>query len=259
MVIQAFFSVRIRPTPGCGSGSRGSPAGQPFVRRSELRSGRVGGGGPCLGLPAGGLDSARLRFELLTPGTLWMDDLRVAGEPLGDRAAQRPRPAGGPARLPREALRRLRPAGGLALGPASQHVAAAGRRDRREPAPPAPHDPDRRHDCPTARSPPSVRSAGPGSIPPPAGAFPMSRDADVGAREAPRAVTSGEERRGRCSSRAARSASRRSRWSRPCAHRRAGIRQDRAGDRRGGPAPAALGGRREPRGGRCIGSATGRA
>jgi hypothetical protein len=31
-------------------------------------------------LPAGGLDLARLRFELLTPGTLWIDDLRVLGE-----------------------------------------------------------------------------------------------------------------------------------------------------------------------------------
>jgi hypothetical protein len=31
-------------------------------------------------LPAGGLDSARLRFELLTPGTLWIDDVHVVGE-----------------------------------------------------------------------------------------------------------------------------------------------------------------------------------
>ena len=31
-------------------------------------------------MPAGGLDSARLRFELLTPGILWIDDLHVPGE-----------------------------------------------------------------------------------------------------------------------------------------------------------------------------------
>ena len=31
-------------------------------------------------VPAGGLDSARLRFELLAPGSLWIDDLHVPSE-----------------------------------------------------------------------------------------------------------------------------------------------------------------------------------
>ena len=31
-------------------------------------------------VPAGGLDSARLRFELLAPGSLWIDDLHVPNE-----------------------------------------------------------------------------------------------------------------------------------------------------------------------------------
>ena len=31
-------------------------------------------------MPAGGLDSARLRFELMTPGILWIDDLHIRGE-----------------------------------------------------------------------------------------------------------------------------------------------------------------------------------
>jgi hypothetical protein len=31
-------------------------------------------------VPAGGLDSARLRFELLAPGNLWVDDLHIPNE-----------------------------------------------------------------------------------------------------------------------------------------------------------------------------------
>jgi len=60
----------------------GQVEGKPFVRRSELvvspdwrpwafRTADV---------PASGLDSARLRFELLTPGALWIDDVRVINE-----------------------------------------------------------------------------------------------------------------------------------------------------------------------------------
>jgi len=60
----------------------GNSGGQPYVRRSELsvstewqtRAVRASD------LPAAGLDSARLRFELLTPGTLWIDELHIPGE-----------------------------------------------------------------------------------------------------------------------------------------------------------------------------------
>jgi hypothetical protein len=31
-------------------------------------------------IPANGLDKARVRFEMMTPGVLWIDDLRVASE-----------------------------------------------------------------------------------------------------------------------------------------------------------------------------------
>ncbi len=70
-------------------------------------------------LPEGGLDTARVRFELLGSGRLWVDDVAVVGDYARRvRAAQRPpRPDGGPGGLPREALRRVRPPGRVALGP----------------------------------------------------------------------------------------------------------------------------------------------
>ncbi|MFI5457778.1 MAG: hypothetical protein ACHRXM_20235 [Isosphaerales bacterium] len=60
----------------------GESGGQPYVRRSELsvstewqaRAVRASD------IPAGGLSSARLRFELLTPGILWIDELHIPGE-----------------------------------------------------------------------------------------------------------------------------------------------------------------------------------
>jgi hypothetical protein len=61
----------------------GESGGQPYVRRSELAVSTAWEARAvrALDLPAGGLDSARLRFEMLTPGTVWIDDLRVLGEP----------------------------------------------------------------------------------------------------------------------------------------------------------------------------------
>lgn len=64
----------------------GESNGQPYRRVSELavapgwteRAVRAGD------LPPGGLDSVRLRFELLTPGSLWVDDLAVSGETLSE-------------------------------------------------------------------------------------------------------------------------------------------------------------------------------
>ena len=61
---------------------QGEVGGLPYLRRSEfkvssaweLRAVRA------VDLPAGGLDLARLRFEMLTPGTLWIDDVHVVGE-----------------------------------------------------------------------------------------------------------------------------------------------------------------------------------
>ena len=60
----------------------GESGGQPYVRRSELtvstewepRAVRASD------IPASGLDKARVRFEMMTPGVLWIDDLRVGNE-----------------------------------------------------------------------------------------------------------------------------------------------------------------------------------
>lgn len=60
----------------------GESGGQPYIRRTEFdvpvawesRTVRAAD------IPARGLDSARLRFELMTPGVLWIDDLHIRGE-----------------------------------------------------------------------------------------------------------------------------------------------------------------------------------
>lgn len=64
----------------------GEAAGKPYRRVSELvvqptwaeRAVRAGD------IPAGGLDVVKLRFELLTTGRLWIDDLTVTGEALSE-------------------------------------------------------------------------------------------------------------------------------------------------------------------------------
>lgn len=81
LTIQAF--VRSEP-PGATVRVwiEGQSGGRPYIRRSdvavsaswEARAVRASD------LPPGGLDSARLRFELLTPGVLWIDDLHVGGD-----------------------------------------------------------------------------------------------------------------------------------------------------------------------------------
>ena len=60
----------------------GEAGGQPYVRRSELgvTPGWQGRAVRASDLPLGGLDSARLRFELMTPGVLWIDDLHILGD-----------------------------------------------------------------------------------------------------------------------------------------------------------------------------------
>jgi hypothetical protein len=66
----------------------GQASGKPYIRRTELtistdwqeRAVRASD------LPPGGLDSARLRFELLSRGSLWIDDLRIPSEPTSKSA-----------------------------------------------------------------------------------------------------------------------------------------------------------------------------
>jgi hypothetical protein len=60
----------------------GESDGQPYVRRTELAvssewEARVV---RASDMPAAGLDKAQLRFELMTPGILWIDDLHIRAE-----------------------------------------------------------------------------------------------------------------------------------------------------------------------------------
>ncbi|AGA31371.1 hypothetical protein Sinac_7332 [Singulisphaera acidiphila DSM 18658] len=59
----------------------GEGGGQPYRRWSELtvQPDWVAHAVRGSELPADGLAAARIRFELLTPGSLWVDDLRIAG------------------------------------------------------------------------------------------------------------------------------------------------------------------------------------
>jgi len=79
--IQVFFRAS-----AAGSKVRvwieGESAGQPYVRRTELNVStewekRVV---RARDMPAAGLERARLRFELLTPGVLWIDELQIRAE-----------------------------------------------------------------------------------------------------------------------------------------------------------------------------------
>ncbi|MHB1561091.1 MAG: hypothetical protein ACYC61_26875, partial [Isosphaeraceae bacterium] len=60
----------------------GQSNGQPYVRRSvlEVTSAWEPRVVRAADLPASGLDSARLRFEMMTPGKLWIDDLKVGSD-----------------------------------------------------------------------------------------------------------------------------------------------------------------------------------
>jgi len=81
LTIQAFYRAS-SPGAKVRIWIEGESAGQPYARRTELsvstewqaRAVRASD------MPAGGLDSARLRFELLTPGSLWIDELHIPGE-----------------------------------------------------------------------------------------------------------------------------------------------------------------------------------
>jgi hypothetical protein len=81
MTIQAFLRAD-PPNTLVRLWIQGEVGGQPYLRRAEfhasssweLKAVRA------TDLPAGGLDGARLRFEMLSPGSLWIDDLHVIGE-----------------------------------------------------------------------------------------------------------------------------------------------------------------------------------
>lgn len=62
----------------------GQAAGRPFARQLEVtaRPGWTNVAVRASGIPDTGLDSARLRFEMIAPGRLWLDDLGVSGATL---------------------------------------------------------------------------------------------------------------------------------------------------------------------------------
>ena len=60
----------------------GESGGKPYVRRTEMTVSTEWEGRAVRAsdVPAGGLEKARLRFELLAPGSLWIDDLHLPSE-----------------------------------------------------------------------------------------------------------------------------------------------------------------------------------
>ena len=66
----------------------GLAAGRPYARQLELPTPSRGDWAESIikasQLPDGGLESARLRFELIGPGRLWIDDVSVVGDALSE-------------------------------------------------------------------------------------------------------------------------------------------------------------------------------
>jgi hypothetical protein len=81
LTIEAFFRA---PEPGTKVRVwiDGVSGGKPYIRRTEMTVSTAWEGRAVRAsdVPAGGLESARLRFELLAPGSLWIDDLHVPSE-----------------------------------------------------------------------------------------------------------------------------------------------------------------------------------
>jgi hypothetical protein len=85
LTIQAWFHAD-HPDAKIRVWIEGESAGGPFIRRSELT---VPTEWSALAvrtseIPAAGLTGARLRFELLTAGSLWVDDLTLTSESLSE-------------------------------------------------------------------------------------------------------------------------------------------------------------------------------
>ena len=76
LTIEAFFGAA-EPDTKVRVWIEGVSGGKPYVRRTEMPVSTEWEGRAVRAsdVPAGGLESARLRFELLAPGSLWIDDL----------------------------------------------------------------------------------------------------------------------------------------------------------------------------------------
>ena len=85
MLVRAWLRAD-RPDTKVRLWIEGESAGKPYKRVSDitLQTTWAERAVRASDLPPGGLDSVHLRFELLTPGSLWIDDLSVPGEPLSE-------------------------------------------------------------------------------------------------------------------------------------------------------------------------------
>ena len=120
-------------------------------------------------MPAGGLDSARLRFELLTPGTLWIDDFHIPGETTSKSArlnAQRTLLAALQAYREQRYADFARLAGSHWIRRVEHAGHRPGWRDRSDPPPRRvrPHPSTAAGFCPTARTQAQVRSWAAGHV-----------------------------------------------------------------------------------------------
>ena len=81
LTIEAYFRAS-EPDTKVRVWIEGESSGKPYVRRTEMTVSTAWEGRAVRAsdVPAGGLEKARLRFELLAPGSLWIDDLHVPSE-----------------------------------------------------------------------------------------------------------------------------------------------------------------------------------
>jgi hypothetical protein len=81
LTIEAYFRAS-EPDAKVRVWIEGESAGKPYVRRTEMSISTEWEGRAVRAsdVPAGGLEKARLRFELLAAGNLWIDDLHVPSE-----------------------------------------------------------------------------------------------------------------------------------------------------------------------------------
>lgn len=89
LIIQTFFRAAAVDTK-VRLWIEGEAGGQPYIRRTELdvSTGWEARVVRASDIPPGGLDSARIRFELLSPGTLWIDDIRIQSSDTVSRSAR---------------------------------------------------------------------------------------------------------------------------------------------------------------------------
>jgi hypothetical protein len=89
LMIQTYFRASVNDTK-VRLWIEGEAGGQPYIRRTELSvsTGWEARMVRASDVPPGGLDAARLRFELLGPGTLWIDDIRILASDTDSKSAR---------------------------------------------------------------------------------------------------------------------------------------------------------------------------